>query len=304
MEFGKINAAELEKIQLELSPDPPQNELILSKFKTVKPKVFVGCAKWGRKDWIGKFYPSGTKEKDFFSYYSKLFNCIELNATYYKIPTSEQVKKWRDNVDTNFKFCPKFPQIITHMKRLRNCEREVDEFLNAIIQFENNLGPVFLMPHPQMGLKSRDVIQQFIESLPKDIDLFLELRNSEWFTNGFNKEMYKIITDNNVGLVISDAAGRRDCVHMYLSKPETFIRFVGNSLHKTDYTRIDEWVDRLKLWSDEGLQTLYFFMHQHEELHSPELSKYLIERMNSKMNLSIPVPHLLNENKLQKGLFD
>jgi uncharacterized protein YecE (DUF72 family) len=304
MEFGKINASELERIQLNLSPDPPQNKLILSKVKPAKPKVFVGCAKWGRKDWIGKFYPPGTKEKDFFSYYSKLFNCIELNATYYKIPTSEQIKKWRDNVDTNFKFCPKFPQIITHMKRLRNCEREVDEFLNAIVQFENNLGPVFLMPHPQMGLKSMDVIQQFIESLPKDIDLFLELRNSEWFTNGFNKEMYKISTDNNVGLVISDAAGRRDCVHMYLSKPEAFIRFVGNSLHKTDYARIDEWVDRLKLWSDEGLQTLYFFMHQHEELHSPELSKYLIEQMNSKMHLSIPVPHLLNENKLQKKLFD
>lgn len=304
MKFGKISEPGLENIKLELPPDPPQNKLILSGLKPAKPKVFVGCAKWGRKDWIGKFYPPGSKEKDFFSYYAKLFNCIELNATYYKIPTSEQIKKWCDNVGGDFKFCPKFPQLITHMKRLKNCDREVDEFLSAIIQFKNNLGPVFLMPHPQMGLKSLEIIQQFIESLPKDIDLFLELRNSEWFINGLNKEMFKIVTENNVGLVISDAAGRRDCVHMYLSKPETFIRFVGNSLHTTDYTRIDEWADRLQLWVNEGLQTLYFFMHQHEELHSPELSKYLIEQMNRKMKLSIPVPHLLNENKLQRGLFD
>jgi uncharacterized protein YecE (DUF72 family) len=81
---------------------------------------------------------------------------------------------------------------------------------------------------------------------------------------------------------------------MHLSKAETFIRFVGNSLHKTDYTRIDDWVDRIKYWLDNGLNTLYYFMHQHEEVHSPELSKYLIEQMNAKCGLNIPVPTLLN----------
>ncbi|MGI8951526.1 MAG: DUF72 domain-containing protein [Chitinophagaceae bacterium] len=303
MEFGKISPKELEQIDFTLPPDPAENKIVLQKNKTQNSKTFVGCAKWGRKDWIGKFYPEGTKEKDFLSYYAKLFDCIELNATFYKIPTDEQIKKWKENVGKDFKFCPKFPQVVTHLRRLKNCEREIDEFLGAMIKFENNLGSIFLMPHPQMGLKHLDTIQKFITSLPKDIDLFLELRNPEWFVNGLNKDILQIAEENKTGLIISDAAGRRDCVHMHLSKPETFIRFVGNGLHETDFTRIDDWVNRVKLWLDAGLRKLYFFMHQHEEIHSPELANYLVRKLNEVCNLKIPVPALLNEEK-NKTLFN
>jgi uncharacterized protein YecE (DUF72 family) len=79
---------------------------------------------------------------------------------------------------------------------------------------------------------------------------------------------------------------------MHLSTPECFIRFVGNSLHKTDYERIDEWVGRIKSWMDEGLEKCYFFMHQHEELHSPQLIKYLIEELNEKCGTDIKPPEM------------
>ena len=72
-----------------------------------------------------------------------------------------------------------------------------------------------------------------------------------------------------------------------------FIRFVGNSLHQTDYKRIDNWVQRIKQWLDEGIQGVYFFMHQHDEIHSPELAKYLIEELNDKCGLNIKPPILL-----------
>ncbi len=101
--------------------------------------------------------------------------------------------------------------------------------------------------------------------------------------------------ENKVGLIISDAAGRRDCVHMHLSKPEAFIRFVGNGLHKTDFIRVDNWVDRVKKWLDGGLHKLYYFMHQHEEIHPPELANYLVRKLNEKCNLKITVPTLLSE---------
>jgi uncharacterized protein YecE (DUF72 family) len=294
MEFGKIPSDELEQIDFNLPQEPAINQFILHKEGHQQKQIHVGCAKWGRKDWIGKFYPQGTKEKDFLSYYARLFDCIELNATFYKTPSLEQIKRWKGEVAGGFKFCPKFPQLITHMKRLRNCEREVDRFFKAIFEFDDNLGCIFLMPHPQMGPKQLEIIHAFVESLPKDIDLYLELRHPDWYIEGLNKEIFEVAKNNKVGLIISDAAGRRDCVHMHLSKAETFIRFVGNSLHKTDYTRIDDWVERIKYWLDNGLNTLYYFMHQHEEVHSPELSKYLIEQMNAKCGLNIPVPTLLN----------
>ena len=301
MEFGKVTDAELKQIDFTLPPDPPGTKEVLKKGKG-KTKFYIGCAKWGRKDWVGKLDPVGTKEKDFLEYYAKLFNCIEFNATFYKSPTADQVVKWKEKVPKDFLFCPKFPQTITHLKRLKNVNKELDEYLSAITEFKKNLGPIFLLPNPQMAPKALENITGFMEDFPKDIDLFLELRHADWYTDkyGFNQELFEFLKKKKRGTIITDAAGRRDCVHMHLSTPECFIRFVGNSLHETDYQRIDDWVKRIKKWMKDGLETCYFFMHQHEELHSPELIKYFIEQLNKHAGTDIPIPPMQNEGELFK----
>lgn len=85
---------------------------------------------------------------------------------------------------------------------------------------------------------------------------------------------------------------------MRLTTPDAFIRFVGNSLHDTDYKRIDNWVKKIMEWDEQGLQNCYFFMHQHEELYSPELCKYLIEQLNKKGKYNLQVPIFAGGNKL------
>lgn len=299
MEFGKVTDEELEQIDFTLPPDPSVNKEVLKKGKG-KTKFYVGCAKWGRKDWVGKLYPVGTKEKDFLEYYANIFNCIEFNATFYKSPSPDQVRKWKEKVPKGFKFCPKFTQSITHLKRLKNVQVEMDAFLEAITEFKDNMGPIFLLPNPQMGPKHVENIESFIEQYPKDMELFLELRHPDWYSTGegYDPELFKFLKKQKRGTIITDAAGRRDCVHMHLSTPEAFIRFVGNSLHPTDYTRIDEWVQRIKLWMKEGLETCYFFMHQHEELHSPELIKYFIEQLNKHCGTKIEPPKMQAEGGL------
>jgi len=291
MDFGKVADAELKRIDFTLPPDPTVTTEVLKKGKG-KTKFYIGCAKWGRKDWIGKLYPPKTKEKDFLEYYAKQFNSIEFNGLFYNLYSPEQVEKWISKVPKGFLFCPKFTQSITHMRRLQNAKHEVDAYLNVVAAFGKHLGPVFLMPHPQMSLKHLDTIEAFISDLPKDIDMFLELRHPDWyqFPEGYDPALYNFLRKNKRGAVITDAAGRRDCVHMHLSTPECFIRFVGNALHPTDYTRIDEWVTRIKKWMEEGLEHCYFFMHQHEELHSPELIKYFIEQMNKRCGTHINAP--------------
>jgi uncharacterized protein YecE (DUF72 family) len=292
MEFGKIEPEKLKSIDLSLPPELAVNKSVLTKSKKTAPKIYVGCPEWGKKEWVGRFYPPGTQERDFLYAYARLFNCIELNTTYYQIPAIAQVQKWRTIAGPGFKFCPKFPQFITHVQRLTNCMAETMAFINAISAFEDSLGPLFLMPHPQMGPNSLGVIEKFIAKLPAEIDLFLELRHPAWFTNGLNKQLYDIAKRYDIGLIITDAAGRRDCVHMHLSKPEAFIRFVGNELHPTDYTRIDDWVNRIKLWLDEGLIALYFFMHLHNRVDAPVLSKYLVEKLNQICHLHLTVPQM------------
>lgn len=297
MEFGKVPENELGNISFALPPDPKATTSVLKKGKG-NTRFWIGCAKWGRKDWVGKLYPKGTKEKDFLEHYARLFNCIEFNATFYKSPSASDVIRWQQKVPQGFKFFPKFPQTITHLKRLKNTQVEVDAFLDSIMEFRDNLGPVFLMPHPQMGVKHIDTIKTFISDFPQDIPLFLELRHEDCYTGDYNKDIYDFLKDNRRGTIITDAAGRRDCVHMHLSTPECFIRFVGNSLHPTDYTRIDEWVQRIKQWMEQGLEQCYFFMHQHEELHSPELIKYLIEQLNKHCGTTLVPPEMQDEGTL------
>ncbi|MFX7094743.1 DUF72 domain-containing protein, partial [Acinetobacter baumannii] len=88
------------------------------------------------------------------------------------------------------------------------------------------------------------------------------------------------------GIVITDTSGRRDCAHMYLTVPKTFIRYVGNSLHATDYTRVDAWIARMKYWIERGMEELYFFMHMHDEAFSPELTVYMVDKLNTVMGLN------------------
>lgn len=297
MEFGRVTTEELDQVKFSLPPDREETtRLLLSKPRQNKPQIFVGCAKWGRKDWIGKVYPKGTKEADFLKLYSQHFNCIELNATFYRIPTIAQTAGWKNKVGDNFQFAPKFTDQITHMKRLKDAQEITDRFLEGISGFGNNLGPVFLMPHPGMGPKTAETMEAYIESLPKDIKLFVELRHAEWFENqeAF-KKIFDIFEKHKAGSIITDASGRRDCVHMRLTTPEAFIRFVGNGLHPSDYIRVDDWVQRIKKWIEQGIEKVYFFMHQHEEIHSPELARYVIQQLNKHCGTEIPEPKFVEE---------
>ena len=77
-------------------------------------------------------------------------------------------------------------------------------------------------------------------------------------------------------------------MHMRLTTPTAFIRFVGNDLHPTDYIRVDAWIQRIKKWIEQGAEKIYFFMHQNEEINSPEMCKYVIEQLNKHCNANMP----------------
>ncbi|MCX7637106.1 MAG: DUF72 domain-containing protein [Cyclobacteriaceae bacterium] len=296
MEFGRVPSEQLDTIDFTLPPDRPETGNVLRQQKNHHNhfQIYVGCAKWGRPDWVGKIYPKGTKAGEFLEHYARKFKCIELNATFYRMPTRRQTSTWKSKVPDDFKFCPKFTDQITHLRRLKDVQQLTDRFLDGISGFGNNLGPVFLMPHPAMGPNSAETIMAFVESLPRDLELFIELRHPQWFAdpNSFAK-LSSFLQQMNVGMVITDAAGRRDCLHMRLTTPYAFIRFVGNSLHASDYQRCMDWVHRIANWKEAGIRSVYFFMHQHNELHSPELCRFLIPEINKKLGTDIPVPEFV-----------
>lgn len=298
MEFGRVNSNELEKTDFTLPEDHPDNSVVLERGKKGKPHIYIGCAKWGRPDWVGKLYPKGTRERDFLHLYAGQFNSIELNPTHYRIPEPSLVKKWVDTVPEDFMFCPKVYQGISHWDRLQDRHGTTERFCEAIRHFGKHLGLVFLQMHPSFKPPSYEVLEAYLSHWPKDIGLSLELRDPGWFHNqNISDRLFHLMRTLNVASVITDTSGFRELVHMRLATPEVFVRFVGNSLHPTDYTRIDDWIDRIGEWLHMGLEKLWFFMHQHEELHSPELIRYMALEMNKKLNLKVKVPKLISDDQ-------
>jgi uncharacterized protein YecE (DUF72 family) len=303
MEFGRVPETELKSIDFSLPAEPGFNKRILSGKPVKNPKVYVGCAKWGRTEWVGKIYPPKTKEKDFLQRYVQHYNCIELNATHYKIYGEPGIRKWAEKAKgKDFLFCPKMYKGLTHRGKLDRRHPLLNEFLRGIVAFEKHLGPVFVQVSDTFSPKRKKELFDFLLALPKDLQFFLEVRHPDWFAKEKEREdMFEFLKSNNMGVVITDTAGRRDCAHMHLTIPNTFIRYVGNSLHPTDYTRTDVWVERLKYWLDHGLKELFFFMHMHDEATSPELTVYLVDKMNTACGLNLIKPTFISEEKKKKG---
>jgi len=310
MEFGKVNLEDLDRIDFSLPAEPAFNKKILSGKPTKRPKVYFGCAKWGRLEWVGKIYPPKTKEKNFLQHYVEHYNGIELNATHYKIYGAAGISKWKEKAKgKDFLFCPKMYQGVTHRGALKGKEFLTREFLRGVQAFEENLGPIFVQVSDTFSPNRKDDLFKFMSSLPKELQFFLEVRHPAWFSKEKEREeLFDFLSSNNIGAVITDTAGRRDCAHMRLTIPKVFIRYVGNSLHRTDYTRSDAWVQRMKYWLENGLQELYFFMHMHDEATSPELTLYLVEKLNKECGLNLIKPKFVEDppakKNIQKGLFD
>jgi uncharacterized protein YecE (DUF72 family) len=308
MEFGRVDKSELNSIDFSLPAEPLFNKQVLKGRPVKHPKVYIGCAKWGRTEWVGKIYPPKTKEKDFLDHYVQHYNCIELNATHYKIYGATGIGKWAAKAKgKDFLFCPKMYQGVTHRGSLKGKDFLTSEFLRGIDAFKEHLGPIFVQVSDTFSPKRKDELFDYLRSLPTDLQFFLEVRHPDWFgKQNIREELFTTLKEMNMGAVITDTSGRRDCAHMHLPVGKAFIRYVGNSLHPTDYIRTDVWVERMKYWLDKGLQELYFFMHMHDEAYSPELTVYLVDKLNAACGLQLQKPVFINDSSQpkQEGLFD
>ncbi len=292
MKFGSVENPQ--DIDFTLPLDHPKTKDVLNKIKDDKiPEIYVGCAKWNRADLKG-FYPRGTKDE--LEYYSRQFNSIELNATFYRIFPAEQFAKWYDKTPSNFKFFPKLNQEISHWKRLNETKAVVEEYLYNASNLKEKLGTIFLQMHNNFAPKDFNRIVNFIETWPKEVALAVEFRHTNWYNDAtVANELFNLLETNNVSNVIVDTAGRRDLMHMRLTNSTAFVRYVGAN-HATDYTRLDDWVERLKLWQEQGIKEIDFFIHQNIEKESPLLSAYFIEKLNTSLGYNLKIP---NENKQQ-----
>lgn len=256
-------------------------------------RAYVGGTGWGQTKWLGKVYPRGTKPRDFLSHYVRQFNAIELNALWYNLQPKPVIEQWAALAGPAFRFCPKFSNTISHELRLEGAQEDTILFVDHMRSFGAALGPAFLQLPESYGPAGAAALHAFLRGLPRDFPTCVELRHEGWFGTAAVRETWELMSELGIGAVITDTPGRRDVLHMRLTTPVAFIRFVGNNLHPTDFARIDEWGERLGNWVDRGLREVYFFLHDHEELFSPELCAYAVQVFNRRFGAGLKPPVLV-----------
>jgi uncharacterized protein YecE (DUF72 family) len=161
-------------------------------------RLLAGTSGFAYKEWKGIFYPAGIKAADMLSYYASKFDSVEINNTFYRMPNASVVAGWAEQVPAGFTFVLKAPQKITHFKRLRECEAEVDYFCSVARTLGTHLGPVLVQLPPNFK-RDDDRLASFLTMVPDDLRLAFEFRNPSWLDDG----VYDVLRSHDAALVIA-----------------------------------------------------------------------------------------------------
>lgn len=256
----------------------------------------MGAPAWGNKSFVGKIYPTSAKLTDYLVYYSQQFDAIELNTTFYRLPSTDTISGWIDKTPDRFRFCPKFPQSISNSRNLNARGEITDRFFEMIKNFGEKFGVAFLQLPQHFSVNRLDELSQYLSQLPTDLSISIEFRHPSWFdTTGLISEAAKMLDNLDKGAVITDTSGRRDVLHLTISSNVLVIRFAGNRLHQSDFQRLDRWIQQIVRWKDTSIDTVYFFMHQPEEHLTVDLAIYVASKLKEHSGIEISCPKTISE---------
>lgn len=304
MQFGKVE--NVSQIDFSLYPEPVQCDEVFTRMpaRVQSPRIYVGATGYNMKAWAGKWYPAKAKDRDFLRHYGQQFNTIEHNTTHYRIPDSDTVTRWRTEVPADFRFCPKVPQSISHAADLGLGEQQIEYFCTQIAGLGNQLGHCFLQLPPHFDVQDVPLLERFLDRWDAQVPLAVEVRHTSFFEGTKAAERYfQMLEARGLPAVITDVAGRRDVCHMRITSQVTMIRFVGNELHATDYSRMEAWGKVLARWFEQGLHTAYIFTHEPDNILAPDLAAFAVKTLQTAVpNASIRGPKMV-ETLVQGSLF-
>ena len=278
----------------EVSPSTP----------SLSPEVRVGGTMWTIRPWRGTVYPEKDPQRTWPSHYGRQFGTLEFNATHYRIHPAERMAEWASAMPEGFKFCPKFPQIITHFRRFKGCEGPTDDFIEGLLALGDNLGPAFIQLPPHFAPHHAEAMRTYLAKWPRELKLAVEFRHPGWFEGGAEaEEVWALMKELGIGAVISDTAGRRDALHMRVTAPFVLVRFGGYEGHASDEARLDAWAQRIGSWQEDGLEEFHLLVHQPDSVHTPKTSRQFARLVQARTGLKVQAPVDVADNAGNATLF-
>jgi uncharacterized protein YecE (DUF72 family) len=186
-------------------------------------KLRIGCSGWSYQDWVGPFYPKDAKPGDYLRMYSKVFDAVEIDSSYYRTPSPFMVSNWKRVTPEGFLFTAKFPKKITHELKLRDSQAQLERFYKAMSELREKLGALVIQLPPSFNYKKdKEALETFLGQTDKKYVHAIEFRNKSWF----KPDIYKLLEANNISLAWSE--------NQYASTPPeatsdvAYLRMVGD----------------------------------------------------------------------------
>ena len=217
--------------------------------------IHVGTSGWYYDDWVGRFYPEDLKRKDWLSFYQSQFDTVELNASFYRLPTEKVFENWGTRAPQGFLFAVKAWRFITHVKKLHDARDEVKLFYKRARNLGDKLGPVLFQTPPSLRLDLK-LLEEFLKSIPETPVATIEFRHDSWF----NDEVYDLLRKNDVGFCIYDHP-RKPCPKVVTSNL-VYVRMHGEGrLYSGKYgpKAIAELAEFCKENAKEGREVFVYF---------------------------------------------
>jgi uncharacterized protein YecE (DUF72 family) len=228
-------------------------------------QIHIGTSGWSYEHWKGSFYPKDLKSADWLEHYAQHFSTVEINNTFYRIPSTTTVQNWYTRVPQQFLFAVKASRYITHQRKLQDCRHTLSFFYESIAEFKDKAGPI-LFQLPPFFRKDKDRLRDFIHLLTDTYSYTFEFRHASWYTD----EIYEILSEKNVALCITD-------LHGQLS-PEiatanfTYIRLHGpQNTYRGSYglAKLKPWKKKIEQWVN-SKTSVYCYFDNDEKGYAPK----------------------------------
>ncbi|MCL4502766.1 MAG: DUF72 domain-containing protein [Deltaproteobacteria bacterium] len=217
--------------------------------------IHLGTSGWHYEHWVGPFYPDDLRPRDFLRHYCDHFHTVEINNSFYQLPSEKTLKDWRDTSPSEFIFTAKASRFITHMKKLLDPDETLPPFLQRIRVLGGKLGPILFQLPPNWKFNGKR-LADFLEALPKDLRYAMEFRDQSWI----KPETYGTLADRGVAFCMYDLAGYQsprevtaDFVYIRLHGPEG--AYQGQYHQKT----LQSWAKDITAWAEDRQEVFCYF---------------------------------------------
>jgi uncharacterized protein YecE (DUF72 family) len=163
-------------------------------------EIRIGTSGWSYKDWVGVFYPEGTRPADYLPIYAERFSTVEVDSTWYGVPRSSTVRNWAERTPPGFLFAAKFPRDITHEASLEGCEPVTDAFLGTMSLLEEKCGPLLLQFPYGFKAERYDDLLAYLDTLSSEFRYVVEVRHRSWLATDLSQQL----ADRSIALCLID----------------------------------------------------------------------------------------------------